>query len=149
MGQQTIVQFLVKQILLWKKFNYEHPRDSCIVHERSVIDFSWVSYIRSLAECLNLAKMCFGRLCVARKQMWSRGLKSFSGLAPTLKHVKIISWQLLEVHVSTDNIFSSRENPIIQWLTNPSLAELFIGKKDFLYVLDNWNAYSTFVPFVP
>lgn len=106
MGQQTIVQFLVKQILLWKKFNYEHLRDSCIAYERSVLVLSWVSYIRSLAEFLNLATMCFGRLCVARKQMWSRGLESFSGLAPTLKLVKIISWQLLKVHnVSTDNIF--------------------------------------------
>ena len=96
----------MKQILLWKKFNYEHLRDSCIAYERSVLVLSWVSYIRSLAEFLNLATMCFGRLCVARKQMWSRGLESFSGLAPTLKLVKIISWQLLKVHnVSTDNIF--------------------------------------------
>lgn len=119
----------MKQILLWKKFNYEHLRDSCIAYERSVLVLSWVSYIRSLAEFLNLATMCFGRLCVARKQMWSRGLESFSGLAPTLRLVKIISWQLLEVHnVSTDNIFSSPENPIIQWLTNPNVAELF-GKK--------------------
>ena len=119
----------MKQILLWKKFNYEHLRDSCIAYERSVLDLSWVSYIRLIAEFLNLATMCFGRLCVARKQMWSRGLESFSGLTPTLRLVKIISWQLLEVHnVSTDNIFSSPENPIIQWLTNPSLAELF-GKK--------------------
>lgn len=106
LGQQTTVQFLLKQILLWKKFNYEHSRDSCLAYERSVIDLSRVSYICSLAEFLNLATICFGRLCVARKQMWSRGLKSFSGLAPTLKLVKIISWQLLEVHnVSTDNIF--------------------------------------------
>lgn len=106
MGQQTIVQFLVKQILLWKKFNYEHLRDSCIAYERSVLVLSWVSYIRLLAEFLNLATMCFGRLCVARKQMWSRGLESFSGFAPTLKLVKIISWQLLKVHnVSADNIF--------------------------------------------
>ena len=106
MGQQTIVQFLVKQILLWKKFNYEHLRDSCIAYERSVLVLSWVSYICLLAEFLNLATMCFGRLCVARKQMWSRGLESFSGFAPTLKLVKIISWQLLKVHnVSADNIF--------------------------------------------
>ena len=119
----------MKQILLWKKFNYEHLRDSCIAYERSVLDLSWVSYIRLIPEFLNLATMCFGRLCVARKQMWSRGLESFSGLAPTLRLVKIISWQLLEVHnVSTDNIFSSPENPIIQWLTNPNVAELF-GKK--------------------